>query len=58
METDKTAVGGEEQIRVKTHQSRHSIKRDTIDGYKDWGGGAGLGVGLYPVRVVIIGHVH
>jgi hypothetical protein len=58
VETDETTVGGEEQIRVGTHQSRHSVKHYTIDSHEYWSGEAGLGVEFYPVRVVVIGHVH
>jgi hypothetical protein len=58
VETNETAVGGEEQICVGTHQSRQSIERDTVNGHKDWSGEVRLGVELYPVRVVVIGHIH
>jgi hypothetical protein len=58
VETDETAVSSEEQIRVGTRQSRQSIKSYTINGHEYGSREARLGVELYPVRVVIIGHDH
>jgi hypothetical protein len=58
VETNETTVGGEEQIRVRTRQMRQSVKSDTINSHEDRSREAALGVEFYPVRVVVIGHVH
>jgi hypothetical protein len=34
----KTSTRRKEQVSVRTSQARQSVKRDTIDGHKDWGG--------------------
>jgi hypothetical protein len=56
METDKTTIGGEEEICIGTGQAGEGVEGSTVDSHKDGRGEARLREELDPVDIVVIGH--
>jgi hypothetical protein len=56
MKTDEATIGGKEQIRVGTGQSRQHVKGDAVNGRKDRSRETGLWKELDPMSIMIVRH--
>jgi CobQ-like glutamine amidotransferase family enzyme len=57
LEADEATIRCEEEVGIRTHQTRECIKSGTIYGYENRGRETRLGEEFDPVDVVVIGHV-